>query len=463
MAFDDILDLTALEQARLVRTGAVSSAELVEATLDRIHRRDAALTAFVSVFDRAVETAKAKDRLRHRLGPDRLPLFHGVPMGIKDLNVVRWTRTRFGSRAVPSLPLPLDDNTVAPLRKAGFVFVGKTTTSEFGAMPFTEPDIHPPTRNPWAPDRTAGGSSGGAGAAVAAGMLPAAQGSDGAGSIRIPAAFCHLYGLKPARGRVANQFGLPDRRLLYTSGPITRSVDDAAALLDVMAGLVDGRPHWAPPPPRPFRERPAGPPPRLRLGAFGATPVGPTDPEIAAAFAGRLRLLESLGHDVVEVSQPECTVEEFLPLWQWQVGSTPLCRWRDTQPVTRWLGEAGRRLRGADVARLFDALNARFAGMLGDADLWVTPTVAVPPPPVHATRGLEALQVLAAAAEVAAFTALVNLIGLPAASVPMGFTAAGLPMGLQLIGGHHAEADVLALSWQLEEATPWRHLRPRPT
>ena len=180
-------------------------------------------------------------------------------------------------------------------------------------------------------------------------------------------------------------------------------------------------------------------------------------------FCDKVRMVLSakgLSYDVVEVTQPACSVEEFLPLWQWQVGCTPLCRWRDAQPVTRWLGEAGRRLRGADVARRFDELNARFAGLLGDADLWVTPTVAVPPPPVHATRGLDPTLVFAAAAKIAAFTALVNLIGLPAASVPMGLTAAGLPMGLQLIGGHHAEADVLALSWQLEEAAPWRHLRP---
>ena len=147
----------------------------------------------------------------------------------------------------------MDDHTTAALRRGGFVILGKLATSELGAMPVTEPDIHPPTRNPWNLWHTPGGSSGGSGAAVAGGLLPIAQGSDGAGSIRIPSAFCHLYGIKPSRGRVPNAFGKPDRDILYTCGPIARSVEDAAAMLDVLAGLDGGRPHWAPPPPRPYR------------------------------------------------------------------------------------------------------------------------------------------------------------------------------------------------------------------
>lgn len=456
----DPIDLSALEQARLVREGAVSSAELVAQTLDRIRRLDPGCHAFVSVFDAALAAARRKDRGRRR-GRGDLPPFHGVPIGIKDLNVVRWRATRFGSRAVTPLPLPVDDYTVAALRRAGFVIVGKLATSEFGTMPVTEPDIHPPTRNPWALDHTAGGSSGGSAAAVAAGMLAVAQGSDGAGSIRIPAAFCQLYGLKPARGRLRNQFGLPDRRLLYTSGPLTRCVADAAAMLDVMAGLVDGRPHWAPPPPRPFGERPARFP-RQRIRFLVDSPLGPTDPEIAAGLRRSLRLLADLGHTVEEGSLPEGGLEDFLPLWQHQVAQVPVWNWRRTQPVTRWLGEAGRRLATADVHRLFDELHARFAPAFAAADMWVMPSVALPPPRIGAFRDLPAAEAFAAAARLGAFTAISNLTGLPAASLPMGRTAAGLPMGLQIVGGPFAERDVLALSWELEEAMPWERIAPEP-
>jgi len=170
------MGLSAIAQARLVRDGQVSSTELVRQTLDRIEELNPRYQAFVSVFDRAIAVARRKDRIRRRTRGD-LPLFHGVPLGVKDLNVVRWTKTRYGSRAVPHLPLPFDDHTVAPLRRAGFVIVGKLSTSEFGAMPVTEPEIHPPTRNPWAPDHTSGGSSGGSAAAdAAAGELVTSSG-----------------------------------------------------------------------------------------------------------------------------------------------------------------------------------------------------------------------------------------------------------------------------------------------
>jgi amidase len=456
MSLSELLGMSALAQAHLIRHGQVSSEELIRQTLDRIDAINPQYHAFVSVFERAVAAARRKDRIRRR-PPGDLPLFHGVPLGIKDLNVVRWTPTRYGSRAVPHLPLPVDDYTVAPLRRAGFVIVGKLSTSEFGAMPVTEPDTHPPTRNPWAPAHTSGGSSGGSAAAVAAGMLAVAQGSDGAGSIRIPAAFCQLYGLKPARGRVRNQFGLPDRRLLYTSGPLTRTVSDAAAMLDVMAGLVEGRPHWAPPPQRPFRER-SGPGRRMQIRFTTASRLGPTDPEIIAGLHRAIGVLTGLGHVVEEGSLPDSSMEEFLPLWQHQVAQVPLWNWQRTQPVTRWLGEAGRALRTDDVNGLFDRLNARFAPAFATADAWLMPTVAVPAPRIGAFRGLPAADAFANAARLGAFTAIINLTGFPAASIPMGRTREGLPMGLQVVGRPFGEEDVLALSWELEEAMPWQQI-----
>lgn len=449
----------ALELAAWIRDGAVSSAEVVGAALERIHRLDGGLSSFVTVYDDALAQARRKDRLRASGRP--LPPFHGVPIGIKDLNVVRFRTTRFGSRALPRIPLPFDDRDVRVLRRAGFVIVGKLATSELGALPFTEPDIHPPTRNPWDPSRTSGGSSGGSGAAVAAGLLPLAQGSDGAGSIRIPSSFCGLVGIKPSRGRIPNLFGLPDRRILYTSGPMARTVSDAAALLDVMAGIDTGRTHWAPPPARPFAERPARSP-RLRFRMTLESRVTDTAPEVAAAVRETARLLERLGHSVEEGSLPVTAIDDFLPLWQDLIGGMPLVRWSRAQPVTRWLreGALANRRAGLDVAARFDRLLATFAPAFATADAWLMPTVAVTAPRVGALAGLAPRDAFLEAARLGAFTALVNLVGLPAVSLPAGLSAAGLPIGVQLVGSMFGESDLMAVAWDLEEARPWRRLAP---
>lgn len=447
MRSHDLENLTALEQASLIRTGQVSSEELVRMSLERIERLNPRLNAFVSLCP-AISAAREKDARRRR-GADSLPPFHGVPIGIKDLNLVRWSVTRWGSSAVPHVALPFDDYTVASLRRAGFVIVGKTATSEFGAMPVTEPDVHAPTRNPWSPAHSAGGSSGGSAAAVAARLVPVAQGTDGAGSLRIPAAFCDVFTIKPSRGRVRNQFGLPDGRLLYASGPITRSVDDAAAMMDAIS-----RPEF----PRLVAESREAPRVRIRFAAV--TPIGPTHPEIANAFARVLSMLARLGHAVEEGTLPGGTVDEFLPLWQRQVAQIPFVRWNRTQPVTRWLHDGGRRLTARDVAARHDALSARIEAGFARADVWATPTVAVPPPLVGAFDGLPPADAFASAAQLGAFTAAANVTGYPAVSVPIGLTRDGLPIGLQLIGRRFRDAELLAIARELEAAMPWRDRRP---
>jgi amidase len=455
VSWNDVLAATALEQADLIKRRALSSEELVRLYLDRIERIDPRVNAFVSTFRRrALADARDKDAMVRRGEP--LPAFHGVPTGIKDLNIVRFSWTRMGSRGTPPLFLPFDDKTTAAVRRGGFVILGKLATSELGAMPVTEPDIHPPTRNPWNVWHTPGGSSGGSGAAVAARLLPIAQGSDGAGSIRIPSAFCHLYGIKPARGRVPNAFGKPDRDILYTCGPIARSVEDAAAMLDVLAGLDVGRPHWAPPPPRPYRELLSARPERLTVRLCTRAPMGETHPEIAAAVARAARIFEDLGHHVEEASLPNGTLEEFLPLWQRLIADVPHAYFPRTQPITRWLGEPGKSRSRAEMVALHRTLAARLAAELDVADLWITPTVAVPPPRVGSFAGRPPAEAFADAAVLGAFTAAFNLTGQPAASVPLGLTSEGLPMGLQIAGRPHREDVVLAVSRQLEEAMPWR-------
>lgn len=455
--------LPALELARRLRERDVSSEDLVLGCLERIEAVNPRVSAFVEVLrDRALSEARAADARLRRRGEDPPP-FLGVPLGVKDLNLARGSFTRFGSRAFEKLFVPFDDAVVAQLRRGGFVIVGKTSTSELGTLPVTEPDIHPPTRNPWDLDVTSGGSSGGAGAAVAAGMIPIAQGSDAAGSIRIPSSFCQLVGIKPSRGRVENPFGLDDRVLIWSCGPIARTVDDAAAMLDVMAGITVGSPHWAPPPPRPFADLAREVPRGLRLRVALRSSHVDTDPEIAAAVERVARLLEKQGHHVEErrLELPASALEDFLPVWQATAASAPVHDWALTQPVTRWLGEKGKNVEPALVERMTEKLMAVVLEQFGDADAWITPTVAVPPPAVGAWRDLPPDQVFEAASKLGVFTAPFNISGQPAVSVPAGRSRRGHPIGVQIAGKPLADGLVLALARCVERAMPhWEERAP---
>lgn len=460
----DILSLTALEQAALIRTRAISSEELVRLYLGRIARFDSRLSAFVQVFERrALADARSKDSALKKKSSAVLPPFFGVPIGIKDLNFVRFSTTRLGTRALPGLFSPIDDHSVRSLRRGGFVILGKLTTSEFGAMPVTEPDERPPTRNPYNLGHSSGGSSGGSGAAVAAGLLPIAHGSDGAGSIRIPSAFCHLYGLKPSRGRVRNALGFADQRILYTCGPLARSVEDAAGMLDVMSGFHGGKHHWAPAPAESFWSsltRSGVARRAFRVRMILSSPVAETDSEIVEAVKRVGRVLEELGHQVEEAEPPEGTLSEFLPLWQHLIGSTPGTTSELAQPVTSWLARAGRKLKQSDIDALHLRLEERLLRDAGDADIWISPTVPTAAPKVGAYASLQPGDAFYRAAAYGAYTAVFNITGQPAASFPIGLTRAGLPMGLQIAGRQFADADVLALSKQLEEALPFRSVMP---
>ena len=471
MTPDEVLLGPATEQARLLRRRELSALELTEAALARIARDNPRLRAFVEVTEgRARRAAQAKDReiarAQRRGALEALPPFCGVPTAVKDLNFLRGVRTRFGSRSWHQggwlqgwqrLWSPVDDRTVAQLRRGGFVFLGKLATSEFGALPVTEPDIHPPTRNPWMPDYSAGGSSGGSGCAVASGMLAVAQGSDGAGSIRIPAAFCGVYGLKPSRGRVANAYGLPDRSILYTCGPLARCVDDAAAMLDVMAGLSLGRPHWLPRPPISFAEAARQPPRRLKVRVTTQPPHlgdGAVDPAWIEATRAAARVLAAAGHEVEEAPMTAGTLDEFIPLYQFQLAGVPGARLDLLQPATRWLVEHGRKVPAAQARRIFQDLSHRVHAWTGDADLILTPTVVGPPPRIGAWAQLDGEAAFRAAAVYGAFTAVFNLSGQPGASVPVGLSPAGFPIGVQVVARETRDDVVLAVSRQLEEAFP---------
>lgn len=441
----EVLDASALEQAALLRAREISSEELVRGYLERIAALDPELNAFVRVHRRrALAQARRKDG-ETRSGRADLPVFHGVPTAMKDLNLVRGSVARFGSRGV-WIPSPVDCHSTASVRRGGLVIVGKTATSELGAMPVTEPDLHPPTRNPWDLERSSGGSSGGAGAAVAAALLPIAHGSDGAGSVRIPAALCGLYGFKASRGRVANAYGLRDPDILYSCGPLARTVEDAAALLDVLSRSDELlRAVRAPAPRR-----------QLRIGVLTHSQLAPTHPEIAEGVRAVAKQLEAMGHALDELRAPEGSVEEFLPVYQRQLAGAPaFLPWR-LQPVPRWLRTAGKRVSAERAREIQRDLTRRILATLEPFDLCLTPTVPIETPRVGEFRDLPAPEAFARAALLGVYTATSNITGAPSANLPMGRMAGRWPMGVHLIGRVGDDALVLQISRQLEEALPWR-------
>lgn len=462
MVSTDLAFLPALEQAALIRQREVSPVELVQLYLDRIERLDPELNSFVTVAaDEALAAARGAER-----EPSGAP-FHGVPLPIKDLTETAGTRTTFSSRAFADYVPDRDPAVVRRLREAGFVLLGKTNTCEFGTLPTTESVLNGPCRSPWDASSNAGGSSGGAAAAVAAGLCPAAHGSDGGGSIRIPASCCGVVGLKPARGRVSHA-PYAGFEGLATDGPLTRTVGDAAAILDAIAGYETGDDLWAPPPPRPFAHEVGGDPGRLRIAVTTLPPVEvPVDAASAMAVAGAARLLAGLGHEVDEADPPWCD-ERLLPAFArvWQVSSAliPPADPELLDPLNRALAEAAHATSSVDYA--FASLwlkdfARRVVAFCERFDVLVAPVLARTAVPVGWLTA-EETDIEAAfdrAARFTPFTAVVNVTGQPALSLPLGWHD-GRPVGVQLIGPPAGEAMLLRLAAQLEAAAPWRHRRP---
>jgi amidase len=458
----DLAFLPATQQAELIRRREVSSSELVELYLERIARIDPQVNAFVTVRP---EEARAEAQAADAAAPEAP--FHGVPIAVKDLTATKGVRTTYSSRAYAEYVPDFDAAVVRRLRDAGFVILGKTNTPEFGTTAFTESDLNGVTRNPWDLERTPGGSSGGAAAALAAGLLPVAHGSDGGGSIRIPASCCGLFGLKPSRGRVsAAPFGSLEG--LSTAGPLSRSVADAAALLDVMSGYEPGDPWWAPPPERPFSDEVGDPPGRLRIASTTAPPMEvAVEADCAAALAAAADLLADLGHDVVEATPPWAEDDiglAFISVWQVGPALQPVDDLSLLTPLNRELVELAQSTPAAEYGRTVARLQAfarRVVAFWEDVDLVLTPTLALPPVPIgwqDAAKG--AVPQLLRNVEFTPFTAVANLTGLPAMSLPLHWSADGLPVGVHVIGPPAGDALLLRLAAQVEAATPWAGRRP---
>ena len=459
----ELHDLTALEQGDAVRRGDVSPLELTDHYLARADE----VGAFVT---RTPDLARARAESLLPRPVDAGPLY-GVPTAVKDLNLTAGVRTTFGSAAYDDFVPDRSDGVVLAMESAGMVSLGKTNTPEFGSPCYTEPDVAPPAVTPWDRTRMAGGSSGGAAAAVAAGLVAVAQGSDGGGSIRIPASCCGLVGLKPTRGRISGWPMYGEVTGLATAGTLARTVRDAAAMLDVLAGRRPGDPSWAPPPTTSFLASCDRPPGRLRVGRF-VEPViaeADVDPECVAAWESASTLLASLGHDVedIAVPMPREAVPTFETCWAVLTALSPAPPGREhlLRPLTRWLAEKGRAVSGPEFGLALGAMR-RFAAdclsALAAYDVVLTPTLAVPPLPVGALRDDDDPAAdFAAQKAFTPWTSAWNVTGMPALSLPLHQTSSGLPVGVMLAARPAEEDLLLGLAAQVETAAPWAERRPR--
>ncbi|MCX5042713.1 amidase [Aldersonia sp. NBC_00410] len=464
-------DLGLREFAAALRNGTLTSAGAVSDALDRIDASQATLNAF-RVVRRDDALAEAADADRRLAGPatgDRPPLL-GVPIAVKDDTDVAGTPTAFGC-AGEFPAIDTDGEVVRRLREAGAVIVGKTNSCELGQWPFTDGRAFGYTRNPWNGERTPGGSSGGSAAAVAAGLVPAALGSDGAGSIRIPAAWTNLVGIKPQRGRISTW---PVAEAFYgitVNGTLARTVADAAWLLDVAAGSHDGDRHR--PEPIDAFDAVGRDPGRLRIALSVRIPFIPTptrlDPEVRAGVERIAATLGSLGHTVqiAEVPYHPLLGASFLPRataglhdWMAKVPDPAVI-----DPRTRANARTGRLMhRGPlQAARRLEPYLQRHTGAIfRDFDMVLAPTTATPPPPVEALDGQSGWGTDKVITAACPYTWPWNVLGWPSVDVPAGFTDAGLPVGVQLMGNANSEPLLLSVAAQLEQELRWDKTRPEP-
>ncbi|OWA01881.1 amidase [Streptomyces sp. CS159] len=457
--------LDAVATAAAVRNGTCDARTVTEQAIARIEKLDPGLNAVIHTrFEAALDEIAA--------GLPEGPL-HGVPLLVKDLGTeVAGLPATGGSRLFAEVTARRDSELVARYRRAGAVVLGTTNTPELGLNASTEPALHGPTRNPHRTTHSPGGSSGGSAAAVAAGMVPVAHASDGGGSIRIPAAACGLFGLKPSRGRVS-----PAPRPTTLSGlvsghhALTTTVRDSALLLDVAAGPLPGDAYAAPEPAAPFTELARRDPGRLRIGLLTALPDGPeVHPDCARAVRSAALLCERLGHDVVEttaryrpddvgrtsgmlmgadlVAQIDARLERL---------GRPLAD-DDVEPFTRVLYETYRALPAADVSRALrraQEIGWAVGAAFDEVDVLLSPTLARPTPPLGTLDTSDPGSIYRHASVYAAFTSVYNVTGMPAMSVPFGRDGQGLPLGVQFAARLGGEGTLLALAAQLERSAPW--------
>jgi len=461
-----------LALAELVRRRQVKPAELLEAALARIERANPRLNAVILPLE-----ARARKAIAAALpeGP-----FTGVPFLLKELGqMLAGERLAGGSKLFADFVPTRDSTLTRRFEAAGLVIAGKTNTPELGCSITTEPQAFGPTRNPWNLAHTPGGSSGGAAAAVAAGFVPLAHASDGGGSIRVPAALCGLYGMKPSRAR--NPMG-PDLgeslNGMSSNHCVSWTVRDSAALLDATHGPEPGDPYHIVPPERPFLDETRRDPARLRVAFSTRSPLGgPVDAEAVAATEAASKLLADLGHTVEEAA-PDYGAQDLHAAWRIIVGTVlaaqvtaraaalkiadPLA-WLETVNAT-WVAEGGKRP-ATDYFRaetILQIIGRRLGGFFGRYDIFLTPSTAGPAPKLGVLAGdkPDLDRFYRATFDFSPFTAVFNATGGPSASIPFGQSSSGLPLGIQIGADLGRDGLVFALSAQIERARPWCHRRP---
>jgi amidase len=459
---------SALDLAAALRAREISALELLEACLDAVDERNPELNAVIWRDDEGARAAAREADVRLAAG-DGAP-FLGVPIPIKDLTAVAGWPLTYGSHGAAEGPSEENELVVESLLAAGFVLCGRTNTPEFGPLTVAENDRYGNSRNPWDSSRSSGGSSGGASAAVAGGMFPIAHANDGGGSIRIPAAYCGLVGLKSSRGRVPRR--AQEWLGALVEGAVTQTVADAAAVLDATAGPDPLAWNNAIPPARPFVEELDAEPGRLRVGLMAEAPLGiPTAPECVAAARDVAALLEELGHAVEEVEVPTVSAElvpAFTVMASAGIAAYDGVDWEKVEPHNRHSYEmATKEISSYDyvvAARTLEVLSRREVARWGrDFDVLLTPTSAILPPlsgsvleAQHAAPEAATFDVVASVS----FAAYGNITGLPAISLPLHWSEQGLPIGTMLTGAPFDEATLIRLGAQLETARPWAQRVP---
>ena len=468
-----IHELTMIELAAAIRARELSPVAVTDHYLRRTQDLNDRVGAFYTVTaELAADQAKAAEKaVLDADDPAALPPLTGVPIPIKDLNAVAGVRETLGSLAYADFVPDTDDHAITKIKQAGAVITGKTATPEFGLPCYTETKIGPPARTPWDLSRSAGGSSGGAAAAVAAGLAPAAQGSDGGGSIRIPSSVCGLFGIKPTRGRVSEGPIVPDLTGLGVIGPLARTVADAALLLDVMSGNFPGDMYTPAPLPEGesflgYAQRPPG---RLRIARTLEHAVEGADvhPDCVAAYEEASSLLASLGHEVEDIPRPfgPDVVPFFETLWYAHATLVPLAPGQEDLllPLTSYLRNRGLAISASEfifAQAYLQAVTRPAMAALNAFDAVLTPTVALPPRPVGWFDEVEPAENFERQKRFTPYTAIYNVSGQPAVSVPLHWTDEGLPIGVMLAGRMGDEGTLISLSAQLEQARPWKDRHP---
>lgn len=472
---DDLMFRPVDELAGMVRSGEISARELVQESVDRIDELNPQLNAFVDVF--ADEALAAADAVP---SGDERP-FAGVPIAIKNNRAVAGKRYTVASEFMGDFVAQHDDNAVRRLKEAGFIVVGTTTLPEWGILPVTDTKRFGTTRNPYDPERTPGGSSGGSAAAVASGMVPIAHANDGGGSTRIPAACTGLVGLKPQRGRISTA-PIGGGEFLVQDGVLTRTTAETAALLDILAGYEAGDPVWAPDPAEPFAATAAREPGRLRIAITSQSPIehGELDEEAVRSVRDAAALLAELGHEIVEADPPwrqpgvlELFTACFGPLVSLNIAFAELLAGReitadDTEPLSwaiwRLCKDNISSVDGAAAQVQMQAFTRQILGWMEPYDVLLTPALAEAPVKhgVVDPMSSDPMGAFARSGTFTPFTALFNVSGQPAITVPLLDREDGVatPLSVQLVGKPAGEGPLLALAAQLEAARPWSHRRP---